>query len=459
MKEVRDRGKRPARPCARPSRIGVISIAGVFAVVALAAGQQVAGLHENLGYDLNASLLSVQTDCFADEDSCAVRAAGLLAVDAYDAGAQFCFYRFYHHERRWAEEVHQVGNCDATPGYCECPTAIHTYNTTGQKKVELHYAVSQDERDVVANLSRHENITIDEPLEFCNVTVICVTCLEVDVDYLFTGSVPNSETGPVNFTWDFGDGTPPEVYGPIDASDVERAAVLANHSYNETGRYIVQMVAANSRGSVVNTLEVDVWSVIYDVELLHPDDSCEVGSRLTFYASSENATSFDWLFEPDTGEPYEVLGGGRNASYEFNVTGVVNVSVTAWNSITQATTFHLVSVVLPPPNPVPQRVAQAAAISVPLVVAGVVVAVAVGMFVSHRWYMSRRGVEVARFSIIGDDALNLHRSMSRRNSVTGRMSTNGRDSSVLQSIKNALTSPRSTLLGGDGSAEATYDTL
>jgi hypothetical protein len=75
----------------------------------------------------------------------------------------------------------------------------------------------------------------------------------------------------------------------------------------------------------------------------------------------------------------------------------------------------LKTLICAPPRPI--GVAQAAAISVPLVVAGVLGGVAISMFVSHRVYMSRRGVEVAKFSIIGDEALNMHRNLSRRGSV------------------------------------------
>ena len=142
---------------------------------------------------------------------------------------------------------------------------------------------------------------------------------------------------------------------------------------------------------------------------------------------STNATNFRWEI-PDADISEECFC--RNLTLAFNDTGYHNITVTGENPVSSLTSTIFVQVT---PAPTPPDYAKIAEISTPIVVASIVVGLAVTSFVSHRWYMNRKGVETADFDFsMGINTEPVGRSPpAGRSSFSARLATQPRIANAL----------------------------
>lgn len=103
-----------------------------------------------------------------------------------------------------------------------------SYNSSGTKRVDMH--IEDDSYRQMSWLTRSENVTIVERLTVVNVSVICIECLAIGETYIFNSFIPSNLTGDVNFTWDFGDGTPEISDFFMESSGDAIASSSTNHS-------------------------------------------------------------------------------------------------------------------------------------------------------------------------------------------------------------------------------------
>eukprot|EP00041_Stephanoeca_diplocostata_P017235 m.343808 g.343808 ORF g.343808 m.343808 type:complete len:437 (-) comp20634_c6_seq2:308-1618(-) len=328
-------------------------------------------------------------------------------------------------------------SCDDS-GNCRCTHVFSNILNGGLYTAHLHV------RKIYPETGRLFTGALNFSIEDAIVDVLGPDTMYVERGKMFTLDVTPVTLGTydvedaiqtMEFYWDFDD-------------DGRNITVYANTSveymYETSGIYSIEVTASNLRNNFSTVLNISAMDTVQEARLIPDQPQCTVGHTSSFEVDSVNATEFVWsIMDSDDVEVY--AAAGSNISYLFNVSGRYSISVLCGNPLGNLSSEISFSVVSPPSPPTFKK---EAAISAPIVVAGVVATAAVAFFVSHRWYMNKKGLEVARFSIIGDDALNTHRRTQRLSSASALSSPSpqrSRSSSVLHSIKESVLATRQKL--------------
>lgn len=209
---------------------------------------------------------------------------------------------------------------------------------------------------------------------------------------------PSETTGQVNYSWAFSDNN-----GTIIVPDLPSIG----HNFAQSGVPIVTVIATNARGSITSSVEYSVFDPVLAVDIIAGSSDLAPYENFNAVVQSNNATNFRWeIQDADISEECYC----RNLTLSFNTTGYHNITVTGENPVSGFTATVYVQVT---PAPTPPDYARIAEISTPIVVLSVVVGVAVTSFVSHRWYMNRKGVETADF----DFSMGVNTRQPRRRSM------------------------------------------
>lgn len=235
---------------------------------------------------------------------------------------------------------------------------------------------------------------------------------------------PLETTGQVNYSWAFSDNN--------DTIIVPNLPTIG-HNFLQRGNPIVTVIATNARGSITSEVEYSVFDPIASLAITASDSDVAPYEDFNAVVMSSNATNFRWEI-PDADISEECFC--RNLTLAFNDTGSHNITVTGENPVSRLTSTIFIQVT---PAPTPPNYAKIAEISTPIVVASIVVGLAVTSFVSHRWYMNRKGVETADF----DFSMGINTQQPQRRSM-------------LQNLKQSILSMRSKKRTS-GYGSLTYD--
>ncbi|HEY66783.1 MAG TPA: PKD domain-containing protein, partial [Thermoflexia bacterium] len=106
----------------------------------------------------------------------------------------------------------------------------------------------------------------DEPVVGVGVTLVVTSCIpvsdatiitptepRVNKPATFTATVDPASTTPINYIWDFGDGTP-----PVESDWVYAHTYVVQHTYTASDTYHVVMTATNCAGASVSIASADV---------------------------------------------------------------------------------------------------------------------------------------------------------------------------------------------------------
>jgi len=237
---------------------------------------------------------------------------------------------------------------------------------------------------------------------------------------------PLETTGQVNYSWAFSDNN-----GTIIVPNLP----ITGHKFLQRGNPIVTVIATNARGSITSEVEYSVFDPIASLAIIASDSDVVPYEDFNAVVKSTNATNFRWEI-PDADISEECFC--RNLTLAFNDTGYHNITVTGENPVSSLTSTIFVQVT---PAPTPPDYAKIAEISTPIVVASIVVGLAVTSFVSHRWYMNRKGVETADF----DFSMGINTEPPQRRSM-------------MQNLKQSILTMRSKKRTG-GYGSLVYDDL
>lgn len=199
-----------------------------------------------------------------------------------------------------------------------------------------------------------------------------------------TAALPPGEFGDLNYTWEvLGDGVNFSVTSPYN---------FIGKSFEKSGPVTVYLTTTNVRSSYQLIIQYIIFDPVKTISLFAPSNDVTLGDDFSIWVVSDNATDFSWDF-PDA-DLVETCACA-NFTLSLNSTGYHNYNITASNPASSQMIYGSVHVT-PPPTP-DRTAAKVAEISTPIIVVIVLLVVAAVSFMSHRWYLARRGVEVADF--------------------------------------------------------------
>jgi outer membrane protein OmpA-like peptidoglycan-associated protein/outer membrane protein W len=149
-------------------------------------------------------------------------------------------------------------------------------------------------------------------------TIDCATSLEIGQAGTFTAFVNEDATGPLTYSWDWGDGT---------TSD----GLVATHSYSAPGTYTVTFTATGPANSDTETCLVTVEEPPAEAPVLAAcavtPEVANIGETVSFSATATGTRpiSFEWNFGDGT------TASTLNATHVYNEVGTYNATLTATN--------------------------------------------------------------------------------------------------------------------------------
>ena len=183
----------------------------------------------------------------------------------------------------------------------------------------------QDDFDVLAFFGGGLRLNLGTPFVPAEVLALdCPTTLDAGESGTFTATVNEEEaTPPIEYTWDFGDGT-------------TGTGLVATKRYSETGNYTLTFTAANGDASASQTCAVEI------VEPPAPPTIASVSAQPNPATTSESV-QFSSSVSGD--EPLEyawdfgdgATGTGANPTHTYDEAGSYTVELTASNDVDSAT--------------------------------------------------------------------------------------------------------------------------
>jgi outer membrane protein OmpA-like peptidoglycan-associated protein len=156
------------------------------------------------------------------------------------------------------------------------------------------------------------------PVTEVEATIDCATSLEVGQAGTFTAFVNEDATGPLTYSWDWGDGS---------SSD----GLVATHAYNAAGTYTVTFTATGPANADTETCLVTVNEPPAEGPVLAACTAtpmtANVGETVSFSATATGTRpiTFEWNF--GDGSTASTL----NATHVYNEVGTYNATLTATN--------------------------------------------------------------------------------------------------------------------------------
>lgn len=163
-------------------------------------------------------------------------------------------------------------------------------------------------------------------------TIDCATSLEVGQAGTFTAFVNEDATGPLTYSWAWGDGS-------------SSNGLVATHSYSAAGTYTVTFTATGPANSDTETCLVTVNEPPMEAPVLSAcaarPMTANVGETVNFSATSAGTrpVTFEWNFGDGT------TASTLNATHAYNEVGTYNVTLTATNEAGSDTCTMTVTVV------------------------------------------------------------------------------------------------------------------
>jgi len=127
----------------------------------------------------------------------------------------------------------------------------------------------------------------------------------------------NSSTGnPLNYTWDFGDGSSSVQPNP-------------SHQYTSAGSYSITLIVSNtySADTIVQNNYIVVIDAVDAAWTSNPSGQANIGQSISFSASSGAPTTWEWNWDDGT-----INGLGQNETHSYPNTGVYDVCLSVSNS-------------------------------------------------------------------------------------------------------------------------------
>ena len=153
---------------------------------------------------------------------------------------------------------------------------------------------------------------------FVEATIDCTTTLEVGQTGTFTGFVNDDASGPLTYTWDWGDGT---------TSD----GLVATHSYSEPGTYTVSFTATGPANSDTETCLVTVNEPPVEAPVLSACTASPmtagVGETVNFSANVAGTRPVEFAWDFGDGTTANTL----SATHVYNEVGTYNATLTVSN--------------------------------------------------------------------------------------------------------------------------------
>jgi len=149
-------------------------------------------------------------------------------------------------------------------------------------------------------------------------TIDCATSLELGQAGTFTAFVNEDASGPLTYSWDWGDGT---------TSD----GLVATHSYSSPGTYTVTFTATGPANSDTETCLVTVNEPPAEAPALSACSvtpmTANIGETVSFSATAAGTRplTFEWNFGDGT------TANTLNATHVYNEVGTYNATLTATN--------------------------------------------------------------------------------------------------------------------------------
>jgi len=141
------------------------------------------------------------------------------------------------------------------------------------------------------------------------------TRLNVDEQGTFTATTNDEEaTRPVNYNWDFGDGT-------------TTSGLLVNHNYAEEGEYTVTFTASNERSTDTATRQVTVLAPAEIITISADPMDPDTDTSVQFSSNVTGSTPIDYAWDFGDGN----TGSGESPSHTFDTEGEYTVTLTASN--------------------------------------------------------------------------------------------------------------------------------
>ena len=169
-------------------------------------------------------------------------------------------------------------------------------------------------------------------VEEVEATIDCATSLEIGQAGTFTAFVNENATGPLTYSWAWGDGS-------------SSNGLVATHSYSAAGTYTVTFTATGPANSDTETCLVTVNEPPMEAPVLSAcaarPMTANVGETVNFSATSAGTrpVTFEWNFGDGT------TASTLNATHAYNEVGTYNVTLTATNEAGSDTCTMTVTVV------------------------------------------------------------------------------------------------------------------
>src|SRR5690606_14398928 len=153
---------------------------------------------------------------------------------------------------------------------------------------------------------------------YVEATIDCTTTLEVGQTGTFTGFVNDDASGPLTYTWDWGDGT-------------TASGLVATHSYSEPGTYTVSFTATGPANSDTETCLVTVNEPPVEAPVLSACTASPmtagVGETVNFSANVAGTRPIEFAWDFGDGTTANTL----SATHVYNEVGTYNATLTVTN--------------------------------------------------------------------------------------------------------------------------------
>lgn len=202
------------------------------------------------------------------------------------------------------------GNGNTSVGNNANPTA--SYINGGTYDVTLIVANATD----TATITKSDFIVVfPNPIPHFSYTP-SIGCKPLTVSFTNQSTVPL--IGVNNYTWDFGDGSPPD------------SSFSPTHTYQNAGTYTVTLSIVDGNGCTASKDSIDIITVedkpIADFTTIGPSSSCTAPFTVNFSNTSVgNNLSYNWIFQSAG------AATTTNPSISFSQTGQFNVTLIATN--------------------------------------------------------------------------------------------------------------------------------
>ena len=145
------------------------------------------------------------------------------------------------------------------------------------------------------------------------------TQLLVDEQGTFTATTNDDEaTRPIDYTWDFGDGT-------------TASGLLVNHSYAEEGDYTVTFTASNEGSTDTATRDVRVLAPVEIVTISADPMDPDTETNVQFSSNVTGSDPIDYAWDFGDGN----TGTGASPSHTFSEPGDYTVTLNASNEVSE----------------------------------------------------------------------------------------------------------------------------